>query len=78
MSCIIVAGGYEPWNSIESVEVIFGDLKTKQLTRLPKEIEASMFITFDEDSDDEMKHPECCQTGFFYSANRSTRGLKQK
>ena len=24
-----------------------------------------VFVTFDEDPDDEMKHLECCQTGFF-------------
>ena len=47
MSCIIVAGGNKPGpgGSTKSVEVLFGDLRTKQLANLPgKIVESSMFL----------------------------------
>ena len=44
---MIVAGGYRPGGPIVTVEVIFGDLKTKQLTSLPKGIDRSSMVLHD-------------------------------
>ena len=42
------------------------------------ELLKSLFVTFDEDSDDEMKHPEFVVKLVLYFCNRLTRGLNQK
>ena len=44
---MIVAGGYRPGGPIVTIEVIFGDLKTKHLTSLPRGIIHSSLILHD-------------------------------
>ena len=47
ISCIIVAGGYGNGRSTETVEVIFGDLRTKQLPNLPRKIVSRSMVLHD-------------------------------
>ena len=47
VSCTIVAGGYRPGDSVVTVEVIFGGLRTKQLPNLPEKTWELSMVYYD-------------------------------